>query len=62
MIFQSHKTINLEILKEACESIGFTPCSESFGNCVFELSERDDLVLKKLDTMSPKKLELEEIQ
>ena len=57
-ISQSHKTINLEILKEACESIGFTPKTESFGNCVLKLSERDDLVLKKLDTMSPNKLEL----
>ena len=46
----AEKTIDLEILKDACESIGFTPKTESFGECVLKLSERKDLTLTKLDT------------
>ena len=45
----AEKTIDLEILKEACESIGFTPKTEPFGNCVLKLSERNDLTLTKIE-------------
>ncbi len=55
-VTKSHKTIDLEILKKACESIGFIPKTESFGECVLKLSERKDLTLTKLDT---KKKELD---
>ena len=43
------KKLDLNILKEACESIGFTPKTEPFGNCVLKLSERSDLMVTKLD-------------
>ena len=49
-VANAEKTIDLEVLKEACESIGFTPKTESFGECVLKLSERKDLTLTKLDT------------
>lgn len=47
--YSIEKKIDLNILKEACESIGFTPKTEPFGNCVLKLSERSDLIVTKLD-------------
>ncbi len=49
-VANADKTIDLEILKEACESIGFTPKTENFGNCVLKLSERKDLRLVKIES------------
>ena len=49
-VANAEKTIDLEILKEACESIGFTPKTEKFGECVLKLSERKDLRLVKIES------------
>ena len=49
-VANAEKTIDLEILKDACESIGFTPKTESFGECVLKLSERKDLRLVKIES------------
>ncbi len=48
-VANAEKTIDLEILKEACATIGLKSGSNNFNNCVNKLSERDDLILKKID-------------
>lgn len=45
----AQKTIDLEVLKEACESIGFKPKTESFGNCVLKLSDNKNLKLIRIN-------------
>ena len=43
--YSIERKIDLNILQLACQSIGFTPNTEPFGNCVLKLSERKDLIL-----------------